>query len=110
MVSVFRSVASLPARNFHVSPQCHHNLAMLFRYPALGVQVDLEQNRPALEAALVQASNEDVTVVVFPDANHLFQQAETGAPQEYATLEPEFLPGFLETISGWLLARVEPAG
>ena len=44
---------------------------------------------------------------VFPDANHLFQAAGTGSPNEYAELEPEFLPGFLDTISAWILEQVK---
>ncbi|MCR4391269.1 MAG: alpha/beta hydrolase [Candidatus Acetothermia bacterium] len=70
------------------------------------VQVDVDQNRPPLEAALARAGNPDVTVVVFPTANHLFQSATTGGLDEYAVLAKEFVPGFLNTISDWLLARV----
>lgn len=73
-------------------------------------QVDAEQNRPALEAALRRAGNQDVTVVVLPDANHLFQTAQTGAPQEYASLSTDFDPGFLPAISAWLLPRVTSGG
>ncbi len=39
----------------------------------------------------------------FPKANHLFQPANTGFVTEYATLPKEFVDGFLEEISGWLL-------
>ncbi|MBI5670615.1 MAG: alpha/beta fold hydrolase [Chloroflexi bacterium] len=74
------------------------------------VQVDAEQNAPAVEAALQEAGNKDVTVVVIPDMNHLGQQAETGGLEEYGTLEPTFHPDLLPTITGWLLARVDAAG
>lgn len=77
---------------------------VLALYGGLDVQVPAESNKAALEAAL--AHNDDVTVTVFPKANHLFQEAETGAPDEYALLAPGFLPGFLDTVSEWLLARV----
>ena len=81
----------------------------LFR--GLDVQVDQSQNLPALEAALAQAGNPDVTLKPFADANHLFQQAVTGSPNEYATLPAEFLPGFLDTLSDLILARVDvPVG
>jgi len=66
------------------------------------VQVDAEQNAPALEAALEQAGNPDYEVVVLPDANHLFQQANTGGPSEYATLPAEFTPDLIPTILEWL--------
>lgn len=76
----------------------------------LDVQVDVAQNRPALEAALAEAGNEDVTVEVFPTANHLFQEAVTGGPDEYLRLEMQFAPGFLETISSWLLEQINVSG
>jgi pimeloyl-ACP methyl ester carboxylesterase len=79
--------------------------------PVLGVfagrdaQVDLDENLPAFEAALAAAGNDDVTVVVLPEANHLFQRAETGALDEYLRLEMAFLPELPETVSGWLTER-----
>jgi uncharacterized protein len=71
----------------------------------LDVQVDVDVNRPVLEAALAECGNDDVTVVVFERANHLFQAAERGGPDEYLGLEMAFLDGFLDTISDWLGAR-----
>ncbi len=82
------------------------------RVPVLGlfggldVQVDAVQNRQGLEAALAQAGNKDVTVQVFPSANHLFQVAKTGSPYEYTTLPMTFVPEFLETIRDWVRAHV----
>lgn len=70
------------------------------------VQVDAEQNAPALEAALEEAGNDDYEVVVLPDANHLFQEAETGAVSEYSTLAAEFTPDLLPTILEWLASHV----
>ena len=55
-------------------------------------------------AALQQAGNEDYTIVILPDANHLFQQAKTGSTSEYGELPAEFTPDFLPTIIDWLLA------
>jgi hypothetical protein len=66
------------------------------------VQVDAEQNAPAVAAALEEGGNDDVEVVVLPDANHLFQAAETGSPDEYVTLPAEFTPELLPTIVDWL--------
>jgi pimeloyl-ACP methyl ester carboxylesterase len=64
--------------------------------------VTLEPMRAALEAA----PTDDVTIEVLEGANHLFQAATTGSPTEYATLPKEFLPGFAELVSGWMLERV----
>ncbi|MCL0098935.1 alpha/beta hydrolase [Dehalococcoidia bacterium] len=82
---------------------------VLALFGELDVQVDAAQNRAALEEALARAGNDDVTVVVFPTANHLFQDAVTGCVTEYPLLSPEFLPDFLKTITDWLLERVKAA-
>lgn len=55
----------------------------------LDTRVDVSQNRPALATA-----------------NHLFQDAKTGSPNEYALLPMQFMPGFLEAIGGWLTQRL----
>ncbi len=78
---------------------------VLALFGGLDTQVDQAQNLPAMQAAL--ADNPDVTIKLFDEANHLFQQAVTGSPEEYATLPAEFVPGFLDTIAAWLLARVD---
>jgi pimeloyl-ACP methyl ester carboxylesterase len=70
------------------------------------VQVDAEQNAPAIEAALEEAGNTDFEIVILPNANHLFQEAETGGLSESGRLPAEFTPEFLPTIAEWLLARV----
>ena len=49
-----------------------------------------------------QVGNEDVEIVVLPDANHLFQSADTGSTTEYETLADEFTPDLLPTIVDWL--------
>lgn len=69
------------------------------------VQVDADTNAASLEAAMAEAGNSDFTIVTLPEANHLFQQAETGAVTEYATLPAEFTPDFVPTIVDWLRAR-----
>jgi uncharacterized protein len=72
------------------------------------VQIDLDQNRAPLEAALARAGNGDLTVMVFPEANHLFQWADSGHVDEYLRLEMAFIPGFLEAIASWLSERFAP--
>jgi pimeloyl-ACP methyl ester carboxylesterase len=69
------------------------------------MQVSPGQNLAVMEQAFKKGGNPDVTFKVFPEANHLFQKAKTGSPSEYATLEKAFVPGFLETISSWILER-----
>jgi hypothetical protein len=48
-----------------------------------------------------------VTVVVLPDANHLFQAAGSGALSEYATLAPEFTPDLLPVIIDWITLHTD---
>lgn len=76
---------------------------VLALFGGLDLQVVVHQNRPPLETAL--AGNPDVTVEVFPRANHLFQTATTGSPSEYGVLEHNFVDGLLNAISEWILAR-----
>jgi uncharacterized protein len=68
------------------------------------LQVPPEENRAALEEALREAENPDVTIHVLSSLNHLFQTAETGSPMEYAQIEETFAPVALEAVSSWILA------
>lgn len=77
-------------------------------FAALDAQVDLDENLPVFEATLAAAGNEDVTVVVLDEANHLFQRAETGALDEYLRLEMAFVPELPQAITGWLTERFGP--
>ena len=72
------------------------------------LQVPPAQNRKYIEDALRSGGNNDFEVVVFPGANHLFQEAGTGSPNEYPQLPKEFIPGFLEKINEWLDQKVKP--
>ena len=69
-------------------------------------QVDAAQNAPVVNAALAEAGNTDYAIVVLPEANHLFQAADTGAFTEYSTLPAEFTPDLLPTIITWLHTHV----
>jgi len=68
------------------------------------IQVPGDLNLPHMESAL--EDNPDHETVVFDEANHLFQQSVTGAVEEYATLEPAFIGGFPEAVTGWIRERV----
>jgi hypothetical protein len=56
-----------------------------------------------MRAALERAPTTDYTIEVIPGANHLFQEAVTGSPNEYGTLKKEFAPGFLDLMTRWIL-------
>src|SRR5262249_6136215 len=69
---------------------------------AKDVQVDARLNLRAVEAALKEAGNKDVTIRELPDLNHLFQTCETGAGSEYGVIEETLAPVVLETVAGWI--------
>ena len=72
-------------------------------------QVPTELHEPALRDALDRAGNETVEIVVLPDANHLFQSADTGLFAEYGTLAPEFTSDFLPTLVEWVAEQASVA-
>ncbi len=51
--------------------------------------------------------NKNVTTKEFPNLNHLFQECETGSPNEYATIEQTFSPVVLEEITKWIKKQTE---
>jgi pimeloyl-ACP methyl ester carboxylesterase len=71
-------------------------------YGGLDLQVPAEENKALLEEALARGGNTQVTTIVIPEANHLYQKAVTGSSSEYASLEFEFVPGFLEQLLSWV--------
>jgi pimeloyl-ACP methyl ester carboxylesterase len=73
------------------------------------VQVDAGQNAPPVAESLAQAGNRDFAIVVLPEANHLFQAAESGSFSEYGTLPAQFMPDLLPTILDWIELHVVTA-
>jgi uncharacterized protein len=64
-----------------------------------------DPNVALLCRALLKAGNSDVTVHVFPHANHDFLPARTGLPEEYPSIERRYVPGFLEWVGHWVTLR-----
>ncbi len=77
---------------------------VLVLYGGNDIQVLPSLNSPVMEAAL--ASNPDHLILQMEGANHLFQNSVTGAVEEYATLEPVFIEGFVEALTAWIRERV----
>lgn len=69
------------------------------------LQVSSKVNLPLINEALSKAGNKDVTIREFPGLNHLFQECETGVPDEYVKIEQTFAPVVLDEITAWILAR-----
>ena len=73
---------------------------VLALFGGLDVQVTDEANLEAMTRAL--QGNPRHAIVLFENANHLFQEAGTGALEEYALLEPDFVEGFADTLVAWV--------
>ncbi len=79
---------------------------VLAMWGAKDMQVPPVGNREPVEQALKDGGNPDVTSIVLPDLNHLFQTAESGAPTEYVTIEETMSPASMQMIADWIEARV----
>ena len=70
------------------------------------LQVPVE-NLEFIAKGLKEGKNKDVTTKAFPNLNHLFQEANSGSPNEYAAISQTFSPEVLEFMSSWILQRVK---
>ncbi len=82
-------------------------IPVLALYGELDTQVPAAMNAAALSEALAESDSPDFTIMTLPGANHLFQEAVTGSPSEYAELKQEFVSGFLESIREWILRQAD---
>lgn len=71
------------------------------------LQVPSKENLSAIKNALTKGGNLNVTTKEFPNLNHLFQECETGSPNEYATIEQTFSPIVLEEITKWIKTQTK---
>ena len=72
---------------------------------SLDCQVLPELNLTATREALERAGNTDATVLELEGLNHLFQNAKTGAMDEYAKIKETFDPEALELLVDWVAER-----
>lgn len=75
---------------------------LLAIFGSLDMQVPEAQNRPVLESIVAKNRMTNVTIRTVAGANHLFQQATSGQPSEYATLAKSFVPGVPSMIGSWI--------
>jgi uncharacterized protein len=66
------------------------------------LQVDANENLPAIEKALRSSGNNSIKTVDLPRLNHLFQHCTTGLPSEYGIIEETFAPEALKIIAEWI--------
>ncbi len=67
------------------------------------LQVPAKENIDAIKTALTLGGNKNVTTVILPGLNHLFQKSATGSPAEYALIEQTFSPDALSVILKWII-------
>jgi uncharacterized protein len=83
------------------------------RQPILILQGALDRQITAEQAGMLEraargAGNKDVTVRLFPNLNHLFLPAKTGAFSEYSTLETNIVgDDVLKALGDWLEAKLK---
>lgn len=66
------------------------------------VQVYYKDNLENIERALKKGGNKNYSIKHFPNLNHLFQNAETGAVSEYAVIEESFSEIVLNEMINWI--------
>jgi uncharacterized protein len=74
---------------------------------AKDLQVPAKENLEGIRKALAKGGNKHVTIKELPGLNHLFQEAQSGLPQEYASIEQTFSPTALSEISSWILKQAK---
>ncbi len=85
----------------------HVTCPVLALYGENDLQVLAQQNAPELEKALKHAHNRDMTVLVFPNLNYMFQTSKTGLGWEYAAISETIAPTALDVIGKWVTKHAE---
>jgi pimeloyl-ACP methyl ester carboxylesterase len=88
---------------------------VLVIYGAQDRSAPTQESIRVIRRGLAKAGNRDVTVKVFPDADHGIRKAQTGGPKEARAGAGkgnegpgrDFAPGYLNTMTGWLAQRTK---
>ena len=70
-------------------------------------QVLPEDNIKAIKKGLLSAGNNNVKTLIVPGLNHLFQNCETGLPNEYGIIEETFDQKTLDMMAEWIRQQVD---
>ena len=79
-----------------------HDVPVLALNGSLDLQVIPSINLTEIERVLKEAGNTEVTAMILPGLNHLFQPAKTGLVDEYALIETTFSEEALTLLTDWL--------
>lgn len=72
---------------------------------AKDLQVPPKENLEAIEKFVKNGGNNDVTIKMYEGLNHLFQEAKTGSPTEYGTIEQTLSPVVMEDVAKWIQSK-----
>lgn len=67
----------------------------------------IPENLALIEKALREGGNSNITIKEYEGMNHLFQKCETGAMDEYPTIDITIDPSVLNDVSNWILNVVD---
>ena len=81
----------------------HIGVPMLILFGERDVQVSPARNLPPYQEGILDCPLKP-TIVIIPKANHLFQPARTGMPDEYAAIKVEIDPEVVKKISDWVVS------
>lgn len=71
------------------------------------LQVPPTENLSAIENALKKGGNKNYTIKKLENMNHLFQECETGSPEEYGKIEETFSPKALVIVAEWIKQQIK---
>ena len=71
------------------------------------IQVSAKENLAGFERWLKKAGNKDFKIQELAGLNHLFQTAQTGYLNEYATIEETISPVALQAITNWIKGHLK---
>lgn len=77
------------------------HIPVLVLFGEKDTQVLVKSNKPKADQALQKAGT-NYKIHTFPNANHLYQKAKTGAISEYSELPSKFVDGLITTIVEWI--------
>ncbi len=82
------------------------DIPVLALFGELDTQVRAGPNASAVSEAIAASNVPSYAIGTVLGANHLFQSATTGSPDEYDLLRPEFAADFLDFLLPWLAEQV----
>ena len=79
---------------------------VLVLFGELDAIIPPNEHKDRIVMALKEGGNQDITDEILPKANHYFVTSKTGSWSELQTMKKDFLPGFLDTMTIWILDRI----